>query len=232
MIAASRFAVAAVLASGLLASACVDERKPPPVDAKKPRTSEATSTEWMRRPAQKITLHVENVDVRKFADALSLRIGVRIIVRPDVRGRVSLRVVDTPWDQALANAIAPLGLRYDITRDGVVISYDRDRSGVILGQPPPGYFRVGGDVEPPAVIRRVEPVYPPEAKQARISGVVILEVLIDEEGRVRDTKVLKGLPYGIDEAARDAVRQWVFRPATVRGKPVKAVFNVLVKFDL
>jgi len=89
-------------------------------------------------------------------------------------------------------------------------------------------YRVGGDVKPPVVVSRVQPVYPEEAKKARISGIVILEVLISAEGRITQTKVLKPLPYGLDAAAEAAVRQWTFRPGTFNGVPVEVLFMLTV----
>ncbi|HUR81844.1 MAG TPA: TonB family protein [Thermoanaerobaculia bacterium] len=89
-------------------------------------------------------------------------------------------------------------------------------------------YRVGGDVKAPVVVSRVEPVYPEEAKKARASGLVILEVLVNAEGRITQTKVVKSLPYGLDAAAEAAVRQWTFRPGTLNGEPVEVRFQIVV----
>jgi TonB family protein len=91
-------------------------------------------------------------------------------------------------------------------------------------------LRVGGDVRPPVVINRVEPIYPALAKESRISGIVILEVVIDHTGVVKDARVLKPMPFGLDQAALDAVKQWTFRPATLNGTAVDVVFNVTINF--
>ena len=98
----------------------------------------------------------------------------------------------------------------------------------------PGIKRVGDDpnMTPPKPISRVEPIYPAEAQEARIAGVVILETVIDETGTVTDARVLKPLPFGLDKAAADAVRQWRFEPATLDGKPVPVVFNLTINFKL
>ncbi len=95
--------------------------------------------------------------------------------------------------------------------------------------PDPAY-RVGGEVEAPVVIQRIEPIFTAEAKKNRISGIVITEVLIDRNGDVVDVRVLKPLPFGLDRAAVDAVRQWKFRPATRNGEPVKVFFTLTVNF--
>jgi TonB family protein len=97
---------------------------------------------------------------------------------------------------------------------------------------PPGYIRMGSGVRAPELVMRVEPVYSDQARQAGISGIVILEVLVDAAGNVADAWVLKPLPYGLDQAALQAVRQWKFKPATKEGSPVPVVFTVSVNFKL
>ena len=93
-------------------------------------------------------------------------------------------------------------------------------------------LRVGGDVKAPVVINRVEPVYPEVARKARISGIVIVECIIDKGGTVRDVQVLKGLPFGLDQAAVEAVKKWKFKPGTLNGQPVDVIFNLTVNFKL
>ncbi|HXH95143.1 MAG TPA: energy transducer TonB [Thermoanaerobaculia bacterium] len=97
------------------------------------------------------------------------------------------------------------------------------------GGPP---FHVGGDVTPPIVLDHVEPVYPVEARRARISGIVIVEAVIDRAGVVKDVRVIKPLPFGLSEAAIKAVKQWKFRPGTLYGKPVDVLFNLTVNFHM
>lgn len=92
--------------------------------------------------------------------------------------------------------------------------------------------RVGNDVKAPVVVSRVEPMYPDDARKARISGIVILECHIDATGIVRDAIILKDLPYGLGDAALAAVKQWQFEPATLDGQPVDVLFNLTVNFKL
>ena len=66
----------------------------------------------------------------------------------------------------------------------------------------------------------------------RISGIVILELIIDRTGKVTDARVLKPLPFGLDDAAVEAVRQWQWKPGTLAGEPVDVIFNVTVNFKL
>ena len=85
-------------------------------------------------------------------------------------------------------------------------------------------------ITPPKLVTRVEPVYTAEAKEHRISGIVIVEATINESGAVEDVQILKPLPFGLDQAAADAVRQWRFEPAAKDGKPLRVNFNIVVKF--
>jgi TonB family protein len=100
------------------------------------------------------------------------------------------------------------------------------------GEPPLDVRRVGGEIEPPRLISRVQPKYPEGARLARVQGVVILEAVIDARGEVMNLRVLKGLPLGLDAAAVEAVKQWKFAPATLHGKPVAVYYVLTVNFKL
>jgi protein TonB len=82
------------------------------------------------------------------------------------------------------------------------------------------------------LIRQVQPVYTPEAKQAGIEGVVALAVQLNEEGVPVKAGIVRSLDPGLDRKAIEAVAQWRFEPATANGKPVPAVANVEVGFQL
>jgi protein TonB len=87
--------------------------------------------------------------------------------------------------------------------------------------------------ERPRVLKKVEPEYPRLARMAGVEGLVVLSVLVDEQGRLEDVQVIKSLGNtGCDEAAVKAVRQWVFAPATRQGKPVAARVTLPVLFNL
>lgn len=90
---------------------------------------------------------------------------------------------------------------------------------------------VGGNIKPPTRTQYTAPVYPTIAQSARVQGVVILQATISEDGRVVDAKVLRSIPL-LDQAALDAVRQWVFTPTTLNGSPVSVIMTVTVNFTL
>ncbi|HEX7186224.1 MAG TPA: TonB family protein [Thermoanaerobaculia bacterium] len=93
-------------------------------------------------------------------------------------------------------------------------------------------YRVGGGVTRPEKISGAPPAYTEEARKARVTGVVILESIIDEQGNVTNVKVLKGLPMGLSEAAAEAVQNWKFKPATFEGRPVKVYYTLTVNFQV
>ena len=101
--------------------------------------------------------------------------------------------------------------------------------------PPPaprGPVRVGGLISQPALLHRVEPIYPGVAVAARIQGVTILETIVDEEGRVTDVRVLRSANALLDREAIAAVRQWRYKPVVLNGTPVKFVLTVTLSFRL
>jgi periplasmic protein TonB len=97
--------------------------------------------------------------------------------------------------------------------------------------PPTQAVRVGGQIKEPKKLKNVPPVYPDIAKQARVQGVVILECTISPQGKVTDVKVLRGIPL-LDQAAIDAVKQWVYTPTLLNGVPVPVIMTVTVNFKL
>ncbi len=80
-------------------------------------------------------------------------------------------------------------------------------------------------------IRRVEPIYPLIAKQARVSGVVELVGVLGVDGRIHELKVLRGHPLLVN-AAMEAVRQWVYEPTLLNGQPVEVSAPIIVNFIL
>jgi protein TonB len=102
-----------------------------------------------------------------------------------------------------------------------------------LRSPPPPRepIRVGGQVEQPTLVYRVDPIYPDVAAAAGIEGVVILEAIVDQEGRVEDLKVLRS-NWILDRPALDAVRQWRYAPVLVNGRPERFILTVVVSFRL
>lgn len=88
-----------------------------------------------------------------------------------------------------------------------------------------------GDVRPPRLLKKVDPLYPELARESRTEGDVIIEAETDIYGRVAGLRVLRSVPL-LDEAAVEAVRQWIYEPMVVNGRPRGIVFSVCVRFVL
>jgi len=94
-------------------------------------------------------------------------------------------------------------------------------------------YRKGMGITEPTVLHRVMPHYPAEARKDKVRGVVVLEAVIDTEGRVRDIRVLEDPDPRLSEAAIAALRQWIFQPArTEEGKPIMVRTAVTIRFEL
>jgi protein TonB len=91
-------------------------------------------------------------------------------------------------------------------------------------------LRVGGDVQAPVLIYKVEPQLHPGTR--RIAGVIVLEVVVTKNGTVRDLKIIKGEKDPMAPNVIAAVGQWRFRPATQHGKPVDVIDSVSSIIDV
>jgi TonB family protein len=90
---------------------------------------------------------------------------------------------------------------------------------------------VGGQVEEARLVNRVQPVYPPLARQTRISGTVRLHAIIGTDGTVQELEVIDGHPLLI-QAAIDSVKQWRYQPTLLEGRPVEVDTEIDVVFNL
>jgi protein TonB len=109
--------------------------------------------------------------------------------------------------------------------------------GVVGGLPseaPPAAVtpvRVGGMIQAPKLVTRVDPRYPELARAARTAATLILEATVGPDGRVLDVKVLRGQPLFNDDAAA-AVKQWRYRPLLLNGVPVPFIVTVTLNFNI
>jgi TonB family protein len=99
-----------------------------------------------------------------------------------------------------------------------------DQSGVYAAVPPGG--------TQPEEIDRIVPRYPATARAAGAGGAVVIRGIVRKDGRIDDVQIIRDLPYGLGEAARDAVEEWRFRPATFRGEPIDVYYTVTVNFRM
>ena len=125
---------------------------------------------------------------------------------------------------------------------GIVLTNDDQpdpdalNAGLVVGSnqpaaPPAAPLPVGGDVRQAKLISSVPPTYPTLAKNQHVSGNVLVDALIDANGRVTTMKVVSG-PTLLHQAAMDALRQWKYQPASLDGKPVPMHLTVTIQFRL
>ena len=134
----------------------------------------------------------------------------------------------------MVRTITFLAIQRDIPIDAALFRFD----------PPPGIqerptgqssfgsgaFRVGGGVTPPVLVSKVEPVFSDEARAAKVDGTVVLYTEVGSDGAARNIRVLRGLGYGLDEKAIEAVQQWRFQPGMRDGQPVTVAATIEVNF--
>ncbi|HEY6352296.1 MAG TPA: energy transducer TonB [Candidatus Angelobacter sp.] len=97
--------------------------------------------------------------------------------------------------------------------------------------PPPRKLRVSSGVADGNKISGEDPTYPEEAKEKKIHGDVVLQVLIDEKGNVGSLHLISGHPLLVD-AATEAVKTWKYRPWLLNGEPVSVETTVTVRFHM
>jgi len=84
----------------------------------------------------------------------------------------------------------------------------------------------------PKIVFQSEPEFSEEARKKKIRGVVIISLIVTDQGLPDEVKVVRGVGYGLDEKAVEAVRQYRFKPATKDGKPVAQPISVEVSFQI
>jgi TonB family protein len=97
--------------------------------------------------------------------------------------------------------------------------------------PTPDRIKIGGNVQQSKLIRQPHPVYPPDAKAARIQGVVKLSAVIAKEGTISKLEVISGHPLLVP-AALEAVKGWVYETTLLNGNPVEVLTQIDVNFTL
>src|ERR1700726_2719313 len=95
----------------------------------------------------------------------------------------------------------------------------------------PQRVRVSAGVTSGLLVKKVQPVYPPLARQARIQGTVLLRAQIGKDGSIQNLQLVSGHPMLV-QSALDAVKQWKYKPYLLNGEPVEVDTEVQVNFTL
>jgi len=145
------------------------------------------------------------------------------IVKPTIGVPVPVPDAQAPeqtimTQQQIAQSLAPVGYGTSGKDSLVIASDDLPSEGQYV------YYE-----DEPVPVTQVQPVYPEFARDAQIQGVVTLHVLVGKDGRVKNVKVIKGVT-GLNDAAVDAIKKWVFKPALSNNKPVAVWVEVPMNF--
>ena len=162
------------------------------------------------------------------------------LIAPDTIPAKAAVIVDEP--PATSGYGVPGGMERNVVPGGMLKSVLEDappapavqRAPAAVVTPPPAapkQVMVGGRVKMARLIHRVEPQYPPLARQMRVSGVVELVGIIAVDGRIRELKLLSGNPL-LAPAALEAVRLWVYEPTMLNGEAVEVVAPISIIFRL
>ncbi|HJQ39056.1 MAG TPA: energy transducer TonB [Thermoanaerobaculia bacterium] len=148
------------------------------------------------------------------SNTVTMRAGKQQVSTP--AGPLDLEIDDTGYGSAVLRATLQ---RYDFV-------------ALLEVQAPAGYVRrkMGDGVVAPKPVERVNPIYPDEAKKARVFGAALVDVKISAAGKVEDVRIVRDPGHGLGEAAAEAVRQWRYEPAMKDGQPIAAVVAVTVNF--
>jgi len=207
-------------------------------DPRSPRMRGAPGPE---RPGDDPERRLRTAVVQMFVVLVVLAVGVTYLLNPP---RPPTR--RTTNDRAMPRAPAP---RPEASPEGPSTASSRTGPGAPgvapprngTGSPGAGAHTDGEDLpkfgdyvyvdELPEALVRVPPEYPDLAREAGVSGTVMVQALVGRDGTVRDTRVVGSIPM-LDAVAVRAVRQWTFKPAMADGKPVAVWVGIPVKFSL
>lgn len=210
-----------------------------------PVLTTAGTPQWPATAEQPITIKVEGATVAEVLRVITEASGITVHADPELLERtVTLGLAGTPVHMALEGLAR--GMSAVVTwQDGdAVISMPLAGTEAVApgpetpagerffqGRPAPRVGPATG-IQEPRKVHDARPSYPEAARRERVQGVVVLELIVDEEGRVAEVDVLRGQPMGLTEAAVDAVRQWRYEPVLVDGEAVPVTLVATINFRL
>jgi TonB family protein len=184
-----------------------------------------------------ITLHLRDAAVADFAANLERVIAIPVIDQTRKGTTVSLHVNDVSVMEMLDLMSRSNPLVWSFDGDTITIADDApwkpETEGSLDGGPVYRFKSVPSDaITEPKRIGGPNPEYPEAMRKEGISGMVVLEAVIDASGRVRALEVLKSADPEFSDSAMTAVEQWTFEPAQFEGQAVSVRYNLTVRFAL
>jgi len=168
---------------------------------------------------------------------------IKIVQTDIVQGSLRAPAIIPKQVKMLAEAEAPpvmvgneivdgaLGGQSNGRIDGVISSIVSSTPRAVLKIVTPTLVRVSQGVTAGLLTRKVQPTYPPLARQARIQGVIVLQAEISKDGAIQNLSLISGHPMLV-LAAIEAVKQWRYRPYFLNGEPVAVETQITVNFTL
>lgn len=186
----------------------------------------------LKDPAKAMPEYQEALRLEPDYASVRFRIGYVMLLEGNVDGAIALYREGLRLDPKNAGMHYQLGAALAKKGDTVAAEDEfRTAAALPVDSSIPKRIRVGGKVLAAKRIYFEQPAYPDDAKAARVTGVVQLEVLIGRDGSVEDVTVLSGNPL-LTPAAVNAVRKWWYQPILINGNPVEVLTEVDVSFEL
>jgi TonB family protein len=168
---------------------------------------ESKSTDWLQKRMEAVAKHTQtDVTVKVFQKPVD----------------ANLRIYDAAGDTEFLGDFVYVdgGFRY---LDKQVL--------LALSHSPPMRIKMSGNVQVARLVNKVQPVYPPRARQDHIEGTVALSVVIGTDGTVGEISPISG-PPALVPSAIDAVKQWRYQPTFLNGNPVEVATRIYIPFSL
>ncbi len=184
---------------------------------------------------EKITLNLQGAKLAQVIAQFGKVTGCAVQIDPSVGGTVTVDLLDVPLNEVLdrVTTMNNAGWRLD---DGTIVVFSLDPpdpSPMLVGHlDDKPVYKVDGEIEHPVKISAPPPQYPEDCRAEKVMGLVVLDTVIDATGRVVDVSVEESPDNRLSEAAMDAIRTWVFEPATLEGQPVAVRYVLTVNFHL
>jgi len=133
------------------------------------------------------------------------------------------------WTGETLAAVRDAASRFDSHLAVGVVRSTNGELTLHIGVPDAGVYSVGNGTAPPAVLTKVDPIFPAD-EPAGFAGSVMLSIVVGTEGKAEDIRIVKSLGADFDASATTALQQWVFRPGTNQGLPVRVRAQIEVNF--
>ena len=188
--------------------------------------SQGTRQMQLLRPQKQVFIRADLGSVRMSQPEIERLLG-RIFVSP--ADKMS-ELVPEHWRRffagtpALAPSMSERGLPSGTSPEGVAAQSTEETQNRRI--------RIAQGVSKGNLLKKVAPVYPEPAKMARLQGAVILQAVIEKDGRVIKLSVLQPLGLGTEESAVDAVSKWVYKPYLLAGEPVQVETKITINYQL